>query len=76
MLSDKINCTPANCPELVKFVRDIKVASPRGKPLETHNTPKEKATGKYPNAIGILFFIPFIISFMFHHHEYHSTNRT
>ena len=30
-----------------------------------YNTPKEKATGKYPSAIGILFFIPFIISFIF-----------
>ena len=41
-----------------------------------YNTPKEKATGKYPSAIGILLFIPFIISFIFHHHEYHIINKS
>ena len=52
--------TPANCPADVKFVIEIAMASQKYKPEFTAKIPKAKETDKYPKAIGIPSFIPWI----------------
>lgn len=57
---DMIKLVPANCPELVRFVMEIKTASQTGSPALTAINPNVKETGRYPRPTGSPFISPFL----------------
>lgn len=58
----RIRFVPANCPALVRFVREMKHAAQTGSPPETAIKPKVKATGAYPRPMGNPAFNPLLNS--------------
>ena len=61
---------PANCPALVRLVRDRTTASKVVSPAPLAMMPKVKETARYPSPIGIPSFNPALIEFVINTDSY------